>query len=161
PAHFGNAARIRFVVRRESALRQQTGGRGGGQRIANLEASRQRWLDRVSSFEISGSRSSAVAAVGSSDALNLPGLVHLDEPRTKLRAPPPNHAARFSPLARTDHPRAWLNDSCFLAGDLFNRMAQKILVIEINGSDDSHFWIHDVRGIQPSTQSDLVHSEIQ
>ena len=48
----------------------------------------------------------------------------------------------------------------FLRGDFFDRMAEKIFVIEINRRDDRDFRFDDIGGVEAAAEADFVNGKI-
>ena len=63
--------------------------------------------------------------------------------------------ARLGCLRRNDRRHARLEDSSFLTGDFFQRVAEEIFVVEINAGNDRYGGRKNVRGIEASAEANF------
>src|SRR5271154_2545670 len=66
-----------------------------------------------------------------------------------------DHLACFRPLLRQNNRHRLLENARFLAGNFPKRMAEKILMIEVDAGDDRNHGRENVRGVQAPSESYL------
>ena len=77
----------------------------------------------------------------------------------QLARPRQQHFSHFRLLRRNDSRHLRLQNSRFFSGDFPQRMPQEVFMIEIDARDDGNHRRHDVRRVQPATQSHFDHTE--
>ena len=75
--------------------------------------------------------------------------------RADLGAPLEQDLRGLQRLARQDRVRAGLDDPGLLAGDLGDRGAQQVGVVEVDRGDDGDAGVRDVRGVPGAPEADL------
>src|ERR1019366_8046466 len=80
-------------------------------------------------------RNEAVAAALRAEIRNVPRGTYFHEPRILFSCAMTDNSFSRWTARRAHHPRSLLDDAGLFAGNLFNRMTEKILVIEINLRD--------------------------
>src|SRR5262249_60389472 len=88
------------------------------------------------------------------------GGVRFYQPRVEFCCTVSDDGAGGRVLGCAYHPAAGFDDRRRLGGDLLDRVAEEILVVEINLGDDGNFWPYDVGCVEASPHADLEYGEV-
>src|SRR5437667_3534292 len=83
-----------------------------------------------------------------------------DDGAAKFRRAEQVDLASFGPLRRNDYGNSGLEDARLFAGDFANRMAEEILVVEVNGRDEGNGGNDDIGGVETPAQADFEDGEV-